>query len=180
MYSMKDYIVSIITAVILVLAGGGWYWYTAQNPNTPIAMEEAPATEETAQASSTPNENNAPVNSGDTDKGAGVEQDLATIATENIIDKWHNSTDTKLFREFKTNNVFIDSRDGVAIASGSWRVFTGDDAVSVPFELQPGRVYIKMTLAGETMYIKVANLTLTNLQLVFMDRPGMLFYSRAE
>lgn len=141
------------------------------------------ATNSTITCSQPIDSENAPVNFGDRGEGAGIEQDLAAITTQNILGTWQDSTDTRLLREFKTNGVFIDSRDGTLISRGEWKVFTDEDAPAVSFEVKPGRVYMTITTAdapGDTTYIKVNNLTPEQLHLVSMDRPGMSFYSRVQ
>ncbi|MFZ2556199.1 MAG: hypothetical protein WAZ27_03980 [Minisyncoccia bacterium] len=168
---MNSPLPSIIAVIILLIGGAGWYWYI--NTDTPMPSETAHAPMNATTSSETTTTTN----------DAGAQEDLTLIATDALIGTWQDSTDTGLVREFKTNNVFIDSRDGKVITRGEWKVFTDENAPAVSFEVKPGRVYMTMTTRdapGDTMHIKVNNLSPEQLQLVYMDRPGMSFYSRAQ
>jgi hypothetical protein len=169
---MHSYFPSLIAGVFLVAAGIGWYWYespTTQLPNN--APTVATSTENATTSTSTPK---SPV------QQKPVAEDLATMATNALLGTWQSSTDTQVVREFKTGGVFVDTRGGTTIGRGTWRTFVGEKAPAVSFEAKTGHVYMTIIESGETKYAKVNNLTLDQLHLVYMDRPGMFFYSRIE
>src|SRR3989344_119234 len=114
-----------------------------------------------------PSQEMAPFNWGDAGEGGGVKQDTALIVTESIQGKWQSTDDAKFVREFKAGGTASDLYDGKVVSTGTWKVFTKAD----------GFVYLQMTMQGtqaDTLNFKVAKMTPELLQLIYLDRGGVL------
>jgi hypothetical protein len=130
-----------------------------------------------------PNAETAPWNWGDAAEGGGMSQDLATIVSESILGTWQSTTDTKSIREFQAGGRVQDRYDGTVVASGTYQVFTDEKPLEVSFPLTGNTPYMRLTMSGtqsETLDLKVINLTLEELGLVYMDRGGVLLYTRVQ
>ncbi len=150
-----------------------------------FAGEEAVVTDKASGASTTCSQpmdpNNAPMNFGDAGEGAGVQpagsQPSATqVVSESIVGRWMSTTDEKFVREFKEGSV-IDWYENEAVSTGTWRAFTQESAPEVSFPLESNTVYLELTMAGtqeDKLYFKLVKLTPESLQLIYMDRGGML------
>ncbi len=153
-------ILSII--VVLALVAGGWYFY---NGGTMMQTTENIETSENMEAGS-------------------VKQDPALIAGETIIGTWQSTEDPKFVRVFKAGDVVEDMYDGEVVATGMWVAFVkGIDAPEVPFPLEDNAVYIQATITGsqaDTLNFKLTKLTETELELVYLDRGGVLAFTRVE
>lgn len=127
--------------------------------------------------------NNAPYNFGDLGEGSGEEPDLILAATENITGKWQSVDDEKFLREFEVNGVVTDSYEDSDDTVGNWLIFTMNSEVETPFPLEDDTVYLRITTdvgASEVMYYKLVKVTEDELELVFMDRGGVLKFTKVE
>lgn len=170
---MHSYIPSFIAILLIIITGIGWYWSQSLPGGTAVVETPSTATTTTHTATTT-------VSEATTTPPVAAKPDLKQDAINALLGKWKSSTDPAIIREFKKGDVFVDTHGSTTIKTGTWRIFVGEKAPAVTFETRPGHVYMTIIESGETKYAKVTNLTLTDLQLVFMDRPGMLFYSRVE
>lgn len=127
-----------------------------------------------------PSTDMAPWNWGDAGEGGSVKQDTSLIVSESIIGKWQSTQDPKSVREFRSGDVMIDYYDGKQVTDGLWVAFTKANAPKiVPFPIEEGAVYIQVTAKGtqaDTLNFKVAKLTPEELELVYMERGGVLTY----
>lgn len=123
--------------------------------------------------------NSAPVNFGDAGEGAGAEArpDAALVVSESISGKWQSTTDAKFVREFGASGAVTDWYEGESVSTGTFVAFTSDTAVNFPYPIEANTVYLKLTMAGtqaDELYFKVVKLTPESLQLIYLDRGGML------
>lgn len=130
-----------------------------------------------------PNPDSPPWNWGDAGEGGGVKQDVALIVSESIVGKWQSTEDAKFTREFKDGGTAVDTYEGKDVTSGTWKVFTKDNPVTVAFPLEADAVYIQMTMQGtqaDNLNFKLAKLTPEELQLIYMDRGGVLQFRKVQ
>ncbi len=116
--------------------------------------------------------NNAPVNFGDEGEGAGTKPDMARIVGESIIGKWQSADDAKFVREFKAGGAVADWYDGKLVSNGTMAVSEKD-----------GATYVTLTMSGtqaENLHFKLAKLTPEELELVYMDRGGVLRFTAVK
>ncbi|HEY4488222.1 MAG TPA: hypothetical protein VJB97_01775, partial [Candidatus Paceibacterota bacterium] len=119
-----------------------------------------------------------PWNWGDAGEGGGVKQDASLIVSESILGKWQSVDDEKFVREFKAGNKVDDIYEGKVVTSGMWVAFQkGVNAPEVPYPLEESTVYLQLTLTGsqaDTLNFKLVKLTPDELELVYLDRGGVL------
>src|SRR3990167_643714 len=123
-------------------------------------------------------------NWGDAGEGGGVKQDAALIVSESILGKWQSTTEAKFTREFKAGNAVEDRYDGKVVTSGMWVAFQkGVNAPEVPYPLEESTVYLQLTLTGsqaDTLNFKLVKLTPDELELVYLDRGGVLRFKSVQ
>lgn len=127
--------------------------------------------------------NNAPYNFGDRAEGAGEEQDVIAAVKENILGSWVSVDDEKFKREFKSDGTVIDSYDGEEATSSPWMVFTSLSGLDTEFPQSPDIIYLQIitgTLPEDTLYFSLSKLTGDELELIYMNRGGVLRFIRAE
>lgn len=125
----------------------------------------------------------APFNFGDAGEGAGVGQDAMIAVTANIAGKWQSIEDPRFVREFNADGTGTDSYDGERDAAGTWKVFSKDKPLVVAFEMQPGSVYVQMTIGGssqDVLNFRVNKLTPESLELTYMERGNTLSFVRIQ
>ena len=130
-----------------------------------------------------PNAEMAPWNWGDAGEGGGVKLDTALIVTESIQGKWQSTDDAKFVREFRDKGVVIDWHDGKEVSSGLFVAFEKMNAPEVPYPLEDGTVYLQLTMKGtqaDTLNFKLVKLTPEELQMIYMDRGGILSFKHIE
>ena len=139
---------------------------------------------ETTVCNPVPNTENAPWNWGDAGEGGGEKQDAVLIVTESIQGKWQSTDDAKFVREFGAAGKVTDYHDGKVVTSGLWVAFEkGINAPEVPFPLEENSVYIQMTLTGsqaDTLNFRLVKLTPEELELVYLDRGGVLKFKAVQ
>ncbi len=121
--------------------------------------------------------NNAPINFGDAAEGAGAKQNLAMIVGENILGKWQSLDDVKFAREFKPGNIVDKIYDGKLISIDSWKIFTKATTPTNEFPLENNTPYLQIKLTDkepQAVYFKISKLTPEELELIYLDRGGIL------
>jgi hypothetical protein len=141
--------------------------------------------EESTVCNPVPNPDSPPWNWGDAAEGAGsMQPDASLVVTESIQGKWQGADDKKFVREFKSGDVVVDSYDGKEVSKGLWVAFTKENAPKVvPFTIAENTVYLQITTTGvqaDTFNFKVAKMTPDELELVYMDRGGVLKFMRVQ
>ncbi|KKW46653.1 hypothetical protein A3C21_01570 [Candidatus Kaiserbacteria bacterium RIFCSPHIGHO2_02_FULL_59_21] len=154
--------------VVFIGAGEG---VTLTTDGTTLVCEPAPSADV------------APWNWGDAGEGGGEKQDVGLIVSESIVGKWQSVDDEKFTREFKADGTAVDRYDNESASSGTWKVFTKEDPAEVLFPIADDAVYIQMTMQGtqaDKLNFKLAKLTPEELELVYMDRGGVLRFRRVQ
>lgn len=142
----------LAAAAFFIVAGGVWYM---QKDTVPGVTED--------------------------EVGEGRELGTAPAVQENIIGIWRSTQDPKFVREFKADGSAVDSYEGSADVKGTWRVFSAQDPIDVKFLLEPDAAYIQITDdSSGLLHFKVGKLTPEELELVYMDRGGVLLFERVQ
>ena len=139
----------------------------------------------TAVCNPVPSQELAPWNWGDAAEGGGsVKQDTSLIVTESMLGKWQSVDDAKYVREFKEKGVVVDWYDGKTVSTGLWVVFTKEKAPKIfPYTMDTSSVYLQLTMTGsqaDTLNFKISKMTPEELQLVYLDRGGVLTFKRVQ
>lgn len=129
------------------------------------------------------NQEMAPFNWGDSGEGGGSEgQDLVSIVMRSIQGKWQGRDDAKFVREFNAGATYVDLYDDKNTSSGTWVVFTKEHAPGpMPFTVEGNTVYIQLTDSknpANTLHFKLIKLTPEQLQMVYLERGGVLTFVR--
>lgn len=112
--------------------------------------------------------------------GEGLEQDLAPIVREGIIGRWKSLDDAKFTREFKADGTLVDSYEGGDDLGGTWTVFSDQSPEDVAFPIESLTAYVQMAADGDLFNFKVIKLTPEELELIYMDRGGVLRFQRVQ
>lgn len=151
-----------------------------------FAGESATVTDHTSNTSTVCRQpfdpNNAPYNFGDAGEGGGSEQNNpAAAVNENILGMWRSLDDQRFNREFRADGTFLDIYEGASDTVGVWRAYNGRNLPEpVDFEPENNAVYLILTddITPElVMYFLVAKLTPEEMELVYMDRGGVLRFT---
>ena len=106
-------------------------------------------------------------------------QDVKT----SLLGLWQSRGDVQFTREFTANGAIIDTYGGPehAEVSGTWEVFTAEDtSFTAPFPLQSGDTYIRVVIDGGGYHYRVDSVSATSLELVYMDRGGVLSFTKVR
>lgn len=131
-----------------------------------------------------PSQEMAPFNWGDAGEGGGVKQDTSLIVTENMIGKWQSADDAKFVREFKAGDAVVDWYDNKKVSEGLWVAFTKDKAPKVfQYPMNDRSIYLQMTVSGtqaDTLNFTINKVTPEELELIYLDRGGVLKFKRVQ
>jgi len=127
----------------------------------------------------------APWNWGDAGEGGGsIKQDTSLIVTENMLGKWQSVDDAKYVREFKEKDAVVDWYDGKTVSTGLWVAFTKEKAPKIfPYTMDTSSVYLQLTMTGtqaDTLNFRISKVTPEELELVYLDRGGVLRFKRVQ
>ena len=150
-----------------------------------FAGEEATVINKATGASATCTQpfdaNNAPMNFGDAAEGGGAQPDLSVVVNESIVGTWQSDEDGKFVRVFNSDGTTADLYEGAETSKGTWRTFTSEATAAVGFPLEANTVYVEITEPGtESLYFKLAALTPERLELIYMNRGGVLVFTRVN
>lgn len=126
-----------------------------------------------------PSSENAPWNWGDGEEG--TRRDLAATTRASIVGMWQSVDDPRFTRVFEADGSAADLYESEPSARGRWSVFTDASAVSAPFPLEANTAYVSMTMSDvgdEPLYFRVVALTPETMELIYMDRGGVLRFTR--
>jgi hypothetical protein len=72
--------------------------------------------------------------------------------------------------------------EGEDDSNGTWKVFTAANPVDVDFTIESDAVYVQMMFEGmdAPLHFKVSKLTPDELELIFMDRGGVLMFKAVQ
>jgi len=113
-------------------------------------------------------------------ENAAVSDAAATMA--NVIGMWQSTEDPNFTREIRNDGVVTDRYAGQEDSDGLWMVFTKDiPDTSFTGPIEEGAVYLSMAMSeDEKYYFKVTNADGQHLDLVYLDRGGLLSFTRAN
>ena len=102
-----------------------------------------------------------------------------------LIGHWQSDEDPNFVREFRADGNakdYYSQREGALTIEGTWRVFTSTPPLppSMTFPPQDGVVYILMTMEDEAYHFRVIEISNDALYLAYMDRGGILAFSKAR
>lgn len=112
--------------------------------------------------------------------GAVVAPDESLVAAT-LAGVWKSADDSNFTREFKGDGSVIDryAGDAAAESTGAWFVYTASTAPSgLPFVPDPQYAYVRITAGSDTYDFAVASLSATDLQLVYLERGGVLTFTK--
>lgn len=111
---------------------------------------------------------------------------MGTAQTQTaIIGKWQSTQDSKFIREFANDGKVIDAYEGSEPdSSGRWAIFTKAMPVDgIPGEvvLEERAVYLSIGFPrSESLYFKISKIDSDNLELIYLNRGGVLSFTRAK
>jgi|SRR3989338_8380404 len=101
-----------------------------------------------------------------------------------LVGVWKSDDDGKYSREFRADGTVTDMYEGdvSATANGKWNGFSASTQVppGVTFPLDQDVTYLHVVMDGETYSYGVVKVNETKLELIYMDRGGMLRFSRVK
>ncbi len=106
--------------------------------------------------------------------------ELALTVSKDILGKWQSVTDTKFTREFKSDGIVEDDYGGEFKLTDKWRVFSEKENIKVAFPLEPNISYLEFSNGKEQLYFKIIKITSEDLELVYMDRGGVLQFKKIK
>lgn len=127
--------------------------------------------------------NNAPHNFGDLSEGGDEQPDPSLVVRESIEGKWQSTDDENFTREFQSGGLAVDGYTGSENTTGTWEVFSSETGIETPFPQEDGAVYLKMVMgemSEEIFYFKIGKLTPDELELVYLDRGGVLTFTSLQ
>lgn len=147
----------IITILVLILAGAAYYIGTNREP----VVEEVVQSEDIVAA-----------------------DPAASETSQALVGMWRSKDDSKFTREFRADGTITDRYEGEesATSSGTFMVFTSTmtKPEGVMFDLDADVAYIRAIMDGEGYNFRVSSVSANELELIYMDRGGMLRFERVQ
>lgn len=150
--------------VVAILLGGGWY---VVSRNT--LPQETLNNDETSEESM------------EQDIGHDIDFDLAGIVSSQIVGGWQSREDAKFIRSIRSDGVVEDLYEGEEPILGTWTVFTEENAPEgFAYPLEAQTVYLRIVDDSDATFdFKIVTLTPETLELVYLDRGGVLTFTRS-
>jgi len=95
-----------------------------------------------------------------------------------IVGEWQSTDDEKSVRIFKADGTISEVYDGEELSGGTWSIFT--EVGTEPVPAIPGATYLKIVDGDEAYYFSVAEVSAQSLALIYLDRGGVLTYTRVS
>ena len=97
-----------------------------------------------------------------------------------LAGKWRSLEDEKFEREFLQDGRVFDYYEGQEnVDQGQWVVFRGDDPVKpFPYPVESKEYYLSISLNTEYLFFKIADIESDKLDLIYLDRGGVLTFER--
>lgn len=101
---------------------------------------------------------------------------------EAMVGVWQSVQDSKFTREFQEDGTVIDRYEGddSATVEGSWYLFMYPTDERVPFTIQPGVQYLRITMPEEVLYFSVTKVDAADLELVYLGVGDTLQFIRLQ
>lgn len=162
----------IVIAAIVLIVGAGWY---ASVRGHGVATPEV-TTATPSNAATTTQWGN------DGEEGGTPAPSAALAAVQaSVLGTWQSTDDTQFTREFDRGGIAKDSYKGAVVSTGTWATFTSQKPLDTPFTLEPGVVYLQMSMQGSqapVLNFKVVKITPDELQLLYVDHGNILSFRR--
>jgi len=100
-----------------------------------------------------------------------------------IAGTWRSIDDSAFVRELRPDGTFADWHGGEMVDDGTWGVFSKKNAPETSFPVEENAVYLQLTTEHDhvdVMSFKVSKHTAEELELVYMERGGVLKFMRVE
>jgi len=152
--------IGILIALIIVI-GGGWWLY------------KGGATSGAEHAGDT-------LMKGDTSHSA---TDTPALAGNVVVGTWKSTEDAKFVRTISSDGTFTDTYVGQpdATVTGPWTTFTSENAPDgFTYPKEADVTYLQLGLGNDALYFKVTKATDTDLELVYLNRGGVLSFTRTQ
>lgn len=156
---MKQKTILILTLTLLVLLG----IYISTNTDTKSDQVSTPVVQ--PSASQPP-----PEDSADDEQSTNL-----------IVGTWQSTQDPRAYKVFESDGTAIERYAGEQPleTAGTWRVFRIDDPVdSYPQPLDADTTYVRIDDGDEQYHYAITALNETTLELIYLDRGGVLQYQR--
>lgn len=96
-----------------------------------------------------------------------------------IIGEWISLEDPKFVRAFVSSDTVVDFYDGEQVGGiGNWIILDSSQVKDLPFGVEDGSDYLIISFNEETLFFKIAEVSNTKLDLVYLDRGGVLSFQR--
>lgn len=135
--------------ILIIIAGAGWFVFS---PRT----AQAPA-----------------------DESALVDEQ--PLPSDSLVGVWRSADDANFVRTIYENGGYMDSYEGSpeATTEGPWITFTKDSAPEgFAYPLDEGVTYLQLDTGAEALSFKIVERTATTLVLIYLDRGGVLTFTR--
>ena len=151
-----------ITIGVAVIILAGLAYYIGTNRTTPETVSTATTT---------------PMQSAQTDP-------KATETQSQVVGEWKSTDDAKFTRTFRADGTVTDTYEGNASATtnGTWKVYTAkmELPAGVTFQLDNDVSYIQIAMDSDTFNYRVSKATSAELELIYMDRGGVLRFKKVN
>ena len=99
-----------------------------------------------------------------------------------LVGVWQSTDDALYSREFATDGTVTERYEGDESATivGTWETFTDTSNLPEPLAGSAGVTFLRVVFEGEAFYYSIADVSLSNLQLIYLDRGGALNFIRVE
>lgn len=110
-------------------------------------------------------------------------KEQGTSTSEDLLGLWKSTGDVSFTREFKEDGEVVDRYSGSESATvvGEWEIFTAENpAPGAWFPLEEDSVYVRIMFDGEAYHYLIASVSETALELVYLDRGGVLQFEKVQ
>lgn len=121
---------------------------------------------------------------GNTEAPTGEQQQVVQeqpLPVDSIVGVWRSVDDAKFMRTIYENGGYMDTYEGEpeATINGPWVTFAKETApTDFPYELADGTKYLQLDAGGDALYFTIATSTESELSLIFLNRGGVLNFTR--